>query len=118
MTDRELDFAVAEHILGWKPHLTTKDELVYTHEPSRTWSVTGDHVPRSSTDPRRAIAVIDAMDERGWNCLIENVHKTDEPRWSAHFLRSGIPSMTAHAETMPKAVCLAALRAHEHDKSD
>lgn len=113
MTETELDFLIADKVMGWAPHKrntvhwTLKEKSndieypIFSH--TDVWSPT-----RKIED---AWMVVEKMDEIGWPCQLAN-NTVGKERFSAHFwLNKEFKSVTAFSETMPKSICLATLKA-------
>lgn len=112
---RELDATVAEKVMGLQ---------VMIHNPGsgewRTLYAGGDTplLPYYSSDPAAAWSVVERMRELGW--YWEIVGRSNEPYIGAWFYGGPTnPSKGTHdgyADTMPLAVCRAALAALEESK--
>ena len=115
---RELDALVAEKVMGWTRGLRYGNGNGEWIEPGRendahkrTWDTT----PCFSTDIAAAWQVVERMEADGWG------HKhlfhspgAEDPGYYWTFMKpgKGIRSMSeSHAETLPLAICLAALKA-------
>lgn len=109
MTDRELDALVAEKVMGWRI------ERYMTNPPKPTGmgmppdSTTIAEIPAYSTDIAAAWEVVEKMRAQGFDNQFS--WRADRPghrsRPFACFGRNG----SAEADTLQKAICLAALKA-------
>lgn len=134
MTDRELDALVAEKVMGWDV-LTTRE--FHRHGKSGDVVDCGDdgifvaERDRSATTPfnpstsiSAAWSVVEQMRELGWHIDLDNdgsqkIGAEESWTWNAllwtdrdDYDGDGDGDWpTAHADTAPRAICLAALRA-------
>ena len=72
-------------------------------------------IPSYSTDHNVAAKVVEAFQEQGWTLLhfAWSPHPDRPGKHTARFLAAGVEQAESHAETMPLAVCQAALAALE-----
>lgn len=98
MDNREIDALVAEKVMGWEPHDNGEGEIVWTHNPTRQWSVSFGHVPHYSESIKAAWEVVEKNIDLGFeiNC---------RSGWAAYF-----GEHIAYADSAPLAICLAALK--------
>jgi len=119
MTDREIDVLVAERVMGFQ-----RPQLIMTVSGDMDWSYNADTPPRAvgqggymkyvdrySTCGGGMLVVIDKMEALGYNGVLYSgsaaifVSKT-----KAHSMRD-MDNALSKADTLPMAVCLAALKA-------
>lgn len=97
---RELDALVAMEVMGWtqvNPRWWVRlDGASVPHPP--TYSTTGDGM----------LAVLERMRELGWRSLVTTYGERIEAMF---YPGEGWPIYAASADTLPHAVCLAALEA-------
>lgn len=115
MTDRELDAAVAEKVMGWSPG--------GIHNPPTFW-VLKDKIQRSwedtsfgagfrpATEIYAAFEVVEAMRERGYSPRIQTA-EGDESVWHVQLWSDpeDNPYGSGLHEKLPRAICIAALSA-------
>lgn len=104
MTDRELDALIAERVMG-----ATRDADGFYEWPNSQYA--SYEAPDYTSNIRMAFEVVEAMRERGWyfSCIVAKdwisaafvlEEEGHDPKASEEF-----------ADTLPRAICLAALRA-------
>ena len=121
LSDRPLDLAVAEHVFGWRWRKSSKSGKrclflptgwpdwfttpANGNEPivSDIESVLSGILPHYSTTGDGLLAVMSQMAELGWSYWLEDTEHY------CRFSRSDRPDAEATAETVPMAVCRAAL---------
>lgn len=135
---RELDAAIAQHLFGWRwMERTMPDVKAIALFPSATsdlmnpgnWRDVTDEpvkalrfrdwtrdIPRYSTDATTMLAVLEKMIERGWVYQLggEVHHQPDAAFWhhgTPGLLGNAGEGIRAAGDTLPEAVCIAALRA-------
>ena len=104
---RQIDELVAEKVMGWKPH-TVDGKVLWTHNETRQWSVTPDHLPRYSTDIRQAWNVVMCM--RFFESIPQAWYVDGVGDCFSALFRRGANAYRAKAATAPEAICKAALR--------
>jgi hypothetical protein len=116
LSGRELDAAVAEHVMGFTrapepPHPTDNRAIngVLYYLPGTPWDRNQQNiVPYFSEDIAAAMQVVEKM--RGSNYWFALEQEDD---WAAVFYDKDRVWYPQHAETAPLAICLAALKAIE-----
>lgn len=119
LSDRELDALVAEKVMGWKKAPNgawmsyEKDAFGNGGWKSHaTWKANASVSAvrfTPSTDIAAAWQVVEKMKERQWNFTIADLVKN---KWRAEFGGSRKHKQTwEDADTAPRAICLAALKA-------
>lgn len=109
MSDRELDAAVAERVIGWTG---VRRDTYDIRCPGITPEGALKLVPLYSTTGDGMLGVVEALCARGWRVDITEekdlhlvrVMRTDDEKF---YERAGLVEGT----TLPRAVCMAALRA-------
>lgn len=111
MTDlkpgRELDAWIAEHVMGWKLRTPYPDRWLNSEGMTQS-------LPHYSTDIYTAWDLLDKLSES--NFLIETRTYMKQP-WQSQVLILKSPEsewIVAVGETMPHAICLAAMKAIEN----
>jgi hypothetical protein len=121
MTDREIDALIAKKVMGWTkvktddPKLGPNFVMAYGVPPTYAEQIalqgTGEgrnHVPRYTTSMAAAWQVVEKL-----NChIVLTVDPADiKPRYAVVYLEGRkLRNGDAQGETMPRAICLAALR--------
>jgi len=124
MTDREIDVLVAERVMGFQ-----RPQLIMTASGDMDWSYNADTPPRAvgrggfmkyvnrySTTGDGMLAVVEKMREMGWDR--QRFDRWFHGEWRAQFSFEQRPGKTyatrrayGTAADLPRAVCLAALKA-------
>jgi len=122
---RELDAAVAEHVMGWTRERTEKNNW---YEPeSRLWKPVDSttNLPRYSSNIVAAWEVVERLHELGYNLAIYCQRKGAQDEGVEVHVGKGdyndnvVWPPVHHANTAPKAMCYAALLAvMEGDNND
>lgn len=105
MTNKEINLLVAEKVMEFcaKDLKLLKDHYEANNDPFTIWDV--------SSNITDAWYVVEKMDQLGWLCQMAN-NTIGKERFSAHFcLNKEFKSATAFSDSMPKAICIAALKA-------
>lgn len=113
MTDRELDALVAEKVMGWT--LVKGDRERGSPIANELGGLAGmmcGTIPRYSTTGDGMLAVIEAMHKRGWSCSAEGPDLFGGC-WAEFSQMEGkmMRGPDGDADSLPRAVCLAALQA-------
>lgn len=110
MTDRELDALVAEKVMGYIQVAQTRDIEKYHVK------IADGKIPAYSTSGDWMLEVVEKMREKGWDR--QSFDQWPHGDWRAQFSLEQRPGQTyatrrayATADTLPRAVCLAALKA-------
>lgn len=109
MKDRELDALVAEKVMGWELIGIAPSGGRVVHSP-RLWEK---ELPHYSSDIAAAWQVVEKMEKDGWESGCET-SKGIRRAWFAWDRRKRFsPKLPkfAEAEAIPRAICLAALKA-------
>ncbi len=131
---RLLDKGVAERIFGIKKifrpcDVKTRDDYwspeeyhyIPSGKPPRTHMIDAKVVPYFSSDMSAAMEVISKMENEGWFVEMGNDDSRTNEHWFVEFTRSA-PSVlyagNGEAETLPQAICDAALEAHQDYETD
>lgn len=121
LTDRELDAWLAEHLFEWvssgnrrgnwilQPPNAGQGTPSLMKERGRGWSATNHKFSWWSSTGDGMILVLEAMRERGLVVKIHAIHAG----WAAYFRRDSDPWAVRSADTLPRAVALAAKKALE-----
>ena len=104
LTDRELDALVAERVMGFHP--CTRGEQ-YGWDGDRHYNHDEFRALHYSTDPGAAFTVLEAMRAQGYFVGVSG----SEERWNASIHHKHPGATVWHDKSMPRAVCVAALRA-------
>lgn len=116
LSDRALDAAVAEKVMEWKPEkgFHTRRDCWRIDDRAQIIAHGGNIIMaenwKPSSDWSAAALVVERMREMGWRfwCGASN----EDGRWVAQFsTESG--AFYVYGETMPTAVCRAAMKARE-----
>jgi hypothetical protein len=112
---REIDLLVAERVMGWERREHTG---LWTHNPTRQWSVAPSFVPHYSTSIKAGWQVVEALGllvsptlVGGWGAgVFKGRQGMAVPDGGMRYCE---PGTWAEADTAPLAICLAALAAYE-----
>lgn len=131
MTDRQLDAAIAERVMGHEVRAVPDDEHRMLCVYHREWAYAGDkyiwweregyqpevYIPHYSASIAAAMTVVEHMRGDKWCCI--NIHSDHAYIWRVSFIESE-PANAAHevtasaqGESLPRAICEAALAAVE-----
>lgn len=72
---------------------------------------TSEAIPSFSIDISAAWKVVERMDSLGWHVVM--IYKVSNGKKSCAMSHANFPAISAYADTIPLAVCIAALRAVE-----
>ena len=112
---RALDAWVAERVMGWK---VFAGEPGYGRPPDKYLTLVLDPLPLYSTSIADAWSIVDAMERRGFWCEMRTPFMEpggDDGYWTGFTPHgtsgwNGRPDHWTRAESLPLAVCLAALK--------
>lgn len=109
MKDRELDFLIAEKVMGW-----IEDKNAYSPDKVKSY-IRQDrlqtYTPFFSTDLKEAWAVVERFAGTPWKFHLDQEGDVNETLWRATFEHSNPgQSLTVQAKTPSEAICLAALK--------
>src|SRR5690554_5813458 len=114
MNNRELDKRIAIEVMGWKDTgkkclLDIEPFMAITTEYQNT---NGEYqlVPEYSTDISAAFEVVEKLSNYSWEIGREGDYVNQEGVWQ---VRCGGMSELVKGESLPKAICLAALKCLE-----
>ncbi len=118
MTDGELNDAVARKCCGWKLTPDPEDETPpWWSEPSNTLVIEFRDDWKPSTDIAMAFSVVEKMRERGWGISMAANWVHSESDWHVE-LNRGNHFAIGIGDTLPIAICKAALRAVESEAKE
>ncbi len=100
---RELDALVAEKVMGYG----SKTNCRRTGQRWVCQCGTCDPIEAYSTDIAAAFMVVEKIP---YHLKLTEYNPDDGPQWTARFQNNGVPAQ-AEADTIPLAICLAALKA-------
>lgn len=114
---RELDALIAEKVMGWsyKPYYNGGGEWVKDGRKVAFGGFDGGSLPRYSTDIAAAWLVVEKMGNwHGFDFLVQMLQprgsNTYEAGWYEQDYDGFQPRATGDADTVPLAICLAALK--------
>lgn len=116
LNSRELDAKVAEKVMGWERRFNCDGNDGWRDADGNVVALVNMFEP--STSVAQAFNfVVEKMRERlgkGWSFTADTNDGFDSgPEWRAIFSRFGPKSYQAESDSLPEAICLAALRAVE-----
>lgn len=117
MTDEEINTRIAREVMGWEPHIRNTGFWVKAQD--KTGLMDGFSITRLrflDDDWSGVRLVVERMEALGFAPTMRKTGIKDCPglRWGASFRHDDYPKVQhAHADTLPRAVCLAALKAME-----
>lgn len=114
MTNEQIDAAIAERVMGWKTGMRYGTECWFKDGEWYAWSF----MPTYDADDM--MMVVEKMAELGWGALMinRNPHLRESYLWGVKFetVSGSIADYKrgeTYADTLPRAVCEAALKAVE-----
>lgn len=107
---RDLDVEVAKKVLKLQVWYDQERGDWLCYHPSQPDRVV--LLPKYSDDTDLAYVIVNSLQNQGLYCHVGSTVKDGQPAWRSTFFRKGAKKAKAtYGETLPHAICLAALKA-------
>jgi hypothetical protein len=107
MASRQLDIEIAKHIFGYIVFLDTANDIPLLRDVSKNTYM---EMPKWSEDTTSAHQLITHFQKHGLSCRISDEITPDGIEWTVGFCEPNAETYnTTTSNTLPKAICLAAL---------